>query len=384
MPLNPEIAARFEELQDIRRHLHACPEIGLETVQTVSFVKAKLDSFGIGYEDIGANSLLAKVQGRGPGKTVAFRGDMDALEINEETGLPYQSGTAGRMHACGHDGHTTTMLAFAQYLADHRDFDGTVLLLFQSGEEGFGGALKVIEDGLFDKYTIDCMFGLHNWPGYATDQIVISRGSCMASEDRFDLTIRGKSGHASVPHLCVEPFAAVADFIKGAQTIIARKVSAHDKAVISTTQVHGGSAYNIIPDEVVLRGNVRTTEGGVQDLIEESLEQLAQGVAATYGVQANFVYHRKHPVLTNSLPEPAIRAAARVVGEENVLTDELPAMGSEDYAFYTQYTKSCFVWIGNGTDSPVIHNSKYDFNDQVTLVGASFFVELLNEVMQQA
>ncbi|MEZ7195182.1 amidohydrolase [Pseudodesulfovibrio karagichevae] len=384
MNLKPEIAACFDELQDMRRHLHTCPEIGLDTVETVAFVKEKLDGFGIGYEDIGVNSLLAKVEGRGPGRIVAFRGDMDGLEISEATGLPYRSERAGRMHACGHDGHTTTLLAFARYLADHRDFDGTVLLLFQSGEEGFGGALKIIEDGLFEKYAIDCMFGLHNWPGYAADQIVVHPGPSMASEDRFDLTIRGKSGHASVPHLCVEPFAAVADFIKGAQTVIPRKVSAHDKAVISITQVHGGSAYNIIPDEVVLRGNVRTTDGGVQDLIEESLGRLAEGVAAMYGVQTSFDYHRKHPVLANSMPEPAVRAAARVVGKENVLTHELPAMGSEDFAFYMQHTRGCFVWVGNGADSPVIHNSKYDFNDQVILVGASFFAELLDEVMQRS
>jgi len=205
----------------------------------------------------------------------------------------------------------------------------------------------------------------------------------MAAGDRFDLVIRGKSGHASVPHLCVERFAAVADFIKAAQTIIPRKVSAHDKAVISITQVHGGSAYNIIPDEVIIRGNVRTTDGHVQDLIEESLGKLADGIAEMYQVQTSFTYNRKHPVLMNSTPELAINAAARVVGEENVLTQELPAMGSEDYAFYMQKTKGCFLWVGNGADSPVIHNSKYDFNDKAILVGGSVFIELLNEVMQQ-
>ncbi len=383
MNLKPEIEACFEALKSIRRHLHAHPEIGLETVETAAFVKEKLDSFGIGYEDIGVNSLLAKIEGRGPGKTVAFRADMDGLETAEETGLPYHSQVEGRMHACGHDGHTAIMLAFARYLSDHRGFDGTVLLLFQSGEEGFGGALEVIEDGLFEKHDIDFMFGLHNWPGYAVNQIVVHPGACMASEDRFDLVIRGRSGHASVPHLCVEPFAAVADFIKGAQTVIPRKVSAHDKAVISITQVHGGSAYNIIPDEVVIRGNVRTTDAHVQDLIEESLGKLADGIAAMYGVSTSFAYHRKHPVLRNSTPEPAMKAAARVVGEENVLTGELPAMGSEDYAFFMQRTKGCFVWVGNGEDSPVIHNSKYDFNDQAILVGASFFVEILEKVMRQ-
>ncbi|KAF1076978.1 amidohydrolase [Halodesulfovibrio sp. MK-HDV] len=383
MNLKPEIEACFAELKDIRQYLHSCPEVGLETVETVAFVKNKLDDFGISYENIGVNSLLAKVDGSEAGKTIAFRADMDALETTEETGLPYESKVVGRMHACGHDGHTTTMLAFARYLADHRNFKGTVLLLFQSGEEGFGGALKVIEDGLFEKYDIDSMFGLHNWPGYAENQIVIHHGACMASEDRFDLVIRGKSGHASVPHLCVEPFAAVADFIKGAQTIIPRKISAHDKAVISITQVHGGSAYNIIPDEVIVRGNVRTTADDVQDTIEESLGQLAKGIATTYGVEAEFTYNRKHPVLINSTPEPAIKAAARIVGEENVLTNELPAMGSEDYAFYMQKTKGCFAWIGNGKDSAVIHNSKYDFNDDIILVGATFFAEIFEEVMQQ-
>lgn len=383
MILKPEIEVYFEELKSIRQHLHSCPEVGLETSETVAFIKGKLDEFGVGYEDIGVNSLLAKIEGRGAGKTVAFRSDMDALETVEETGLPYQSTVKGRMHACGHDGHTTTMLGFARYLAEHSEFEGTVLLLFQSGEEGYGGALKVIEDNLFEKYSIDYMFGLHNWPGYAENQVVVHSGACMASEDRFDIVIRGKSGHASVPHLCVEPFAAVADFIKGAQTIIPRKVSAHDKAVISITQVHGGSAYNVIPDEVIIRGNVRTTDDDVQDLIEESLEKLAEGIAEMYQVETSFTYNRKHPVLMNSTPDLAIKAAARVVGKENVLTQELPAMGSEDYAFYMQKTKGCFVWVGNGVDSPVIHNSKYDFNDTAILVGSSIFVELLNEVLQQ-
>lgn len=384
MILEPEIEVYFEELKSIRRHLHSCPEVGLETSETVAFIKGKLDEFGIEYENIGVNSLLAKIKGRGTGKTVAFRSDMDALETLEETGLPYQSIVKGRMHACGHDGHTTIMLAFARYLAQNCEFNGTVLLLFQSGEEGYGGALKVIEDGLFEKYSIDYMFGLHNWPGYAEDQVVVHSGACMASEDRFDLVIRGRSGHASVPHLCVEPFAAVADFIKGAQTIISRKVSAHDKAVISITQIHGGSAYNVIPDEVVIRGNVRTTDDDVQDLIEESLGKLTDGIAEMYQVETSFSYNRKHPVLMNSTPELAIKAAARVAGEDNVLTQELPAMGSEDFAFYMQKTKGCFIWVGNGVDSPVIHNSKYDFNDTAILVGCSVFVELLKEVMQQS
>lgn len=381
MAVHPEIESYYDELKAIRHHLHGHPEVGTGTVATVAFVKEHLRSYGIDFEDIGENSLLARVAGRGPGKTVVFRGDMDALATAEETGLPYQSTVKGCAHACGHDGHTTTLLAFARYLAAHRDFDGTVLLLFQSGEEGYDGALKIIEDGLFQKYSIDYVFGMHNWPGYGEDQVVVHFGAAMASEDRFEVVVRGKSGHASMPHGCVEPFAAVADFIRGAQSIIPRKVSAHDKAVISITQVHGGSADNVIPDEVVIHGNVRTCNGDVQDLVEASLGQVAEGVERMYGVKASLTYRRKHPVLMNSTPELAAAAASAVVGSENVLTDELPVMGSEDFAFYLEHAKGCFFWVGNGKNSELLHNSKYDFNDAVILVGASVFVALLHEVL---
>ncbi|WP_022663320.1 amidohydrolase [Paucidesulfovibrio longus] len=381
MPLNAEIASWIADMKAVRHRLHTNPEVGTGTVGTVAFVKEQLRSYGVGFEDIGENSLLARIEGRGPGKTVALRGDMDALETQEETGLPYQSAVKGRAHACGHDGHTATLLAVARHLAGHRDFDGAVLLLFQSGEEGYDGALKVIEDGLFEKHDIDFIFGLHNWPGYATDQVVVHFGAAMASEDRFEILVRGKSGHASMPHGCVEPFAAVADIVKSAQSIVGRKVSAHDKAVVSITQVHGGSADNIIPDEVVIHGNVRTCDGAVQDLIEESLGRVAEGVARMYGVEATLTYRRKHPVLVNTMPEPARAAAAAVVGEDNVLTGELPVMGSEDFAFYLRHVPGCFLWVGNGKDSALLHNSKYDFNDEVILVGASVFVELVRQVL---
>jgi hippurate hydrolase len=381
MPLHPEIEARFDELKAIRQYLHTCPEIGTDTKETCDYIKARLDECGVDYEDIGENSVLAKVEGCAAGKTVAFRCDMDALEMQEETGLPYASKTDGKMHACGHDGHTTTLLAFAGYLANHRDFDGTVLLLFQSGEEGFGGAKKVIEDGLFEKYSIDYMFGYHNWPAHGEDKVVIHMGAAMASEDRFTVRVTGRSGHASVPHGCIEPFAAVADIIKGAQSIIARKVDAHEKAVISITQVHGGSAFNIIPDDVLICGNVRTCDDAVQDLVEQSIGEVVEGVAKMYGVTTELTYTRKHPVLTNSTPELAVAAAERVVGKDNVCTDVLPAMGSEDFAFYLQKTKGSFLWVGNGVDSPVLHNSKYDFNDHGMLIAASVFIELLEEVL---
>ena len=381
MKIHPDILSQREVLKGMRHHLHAHPEVGTQTPETAAWIAHQLDGLGIAHEPIGENSVLGRVEGRGPGKTIAFRVDLDALEIQEESGVAHVSQVSGRMHACGHDGHTVTLLAFAAYLANHRAFDGTVLLLFQSGEEGFGGARKVIDDGLFEKYPIDLMFGYHNWPGVGAGKVVVHSGACMASEDRFDIRITGRSGHASMPHGCIEPFAAVADIIKGAQSIIPRKVSAHDKAVISITQVHGGSAYNIIPDGVVVRGNVRTLDPSVQDLIETSLGDVVEGVAKVYGVEIDFEYHRNHPVLLNSTPEFARAAAVRVVGEGQLLCEEPPAMGSEDFAFYMERTRGCFLWIGNGESSPLLHNSHYDFNDEVALVGASVFVEILNGVL---
>jgi hippurate hydrolase len=379
--LNPTIVGYFDDLKAIRRKLHTCPEIGTQTVETAAFIKSRLDEYGISHDDIGENSVIARVEGRAAGKTVTFRADIDGLEIQEMNDFPHRSKTDGRMHACGHDGHATTLLALARYLSNHRKFNGTVLLLFQSGEEGYGGALKIIADGLFTKYDIDYMFGYHNWPGMEAGKIAVHPGPCMASEDRFDIIVTGRSGHASMPHGCIEPFAAVADIIKGAQSIIARKVPSHDRAVVSITQVHGGSAYNIIPDSVTIRGNVRTCNPEVQDMVEDSLGQVIDGVSRMYGVEAKFTYNRLHPVLVNQTPEIGVKAAEAIAGKGNVITDLLSAMGSEDYAFYMEKTKGCFVWIGNGENSPLLHNSRYDFNDELLLVGASLFVALIDELL---
>ncbi|MCP4117689.1 MAG: amidohydrolase [Desulfobacteraceae bacterium] len=381
MNLNPTIVEYFDDLKAIRRKLHTFPEIGTQTVETAAFIKSRLDEYGIGHEDIGENSVIARVEGRASGKTVAFRADIDGLEISEKNDFSHRSETCGKMHACGHDGHAATLLGLARYISTHREFDGAVLLLFQSGEEGYGGALKIIGDGLFDKYDIDYMFGYHNWPGMATGQIAVHPGPCMASEDRFDIIVTGRSGHASMPHGCIEPFAPVADIIKGAQSIIARKVPSHDRAVVSITQVHGGSAYNIIPDSVTIRGNVRTCNPGVQDMVEDSLREIIDGVSKMYGVETEFTYNRLHPVLVNQTPGIGVRAGEAVAGKGNVVTDILSAMGSEDYAFYMEKTKGCFMWIGNGEESPLLHNSRYDFNDELLLVGASLFVALIDELL---
>ncbi len=381
MALNSEVLALVDEMKEIRRNIHRNPEVGLDTVETAKLIKSKLEEYGIPYSDCGVNSVVAEIKGDEGETTVAFRVDFDALEMEEENEFGHKSQIQGKMHACGHDGHCTSLIALAAYLSKHRNFKGTVLLLFQSGEEGYEGALKVIEDGFFDKYKVDYMFGFHNWPGLEAGKIAVHSGACMASEDRFEIHVTGKSGHASMPHVCNEPFAAVADIIKGLQSIIVRKVPSHERGVISITQVHGGSMRNGIPDQVMVQGNVRTCNKEVQDLIEESIGQVAKGAATMYGVKADLDYIRKHPVLVNSVPEIGIKAAEKVVGAENVVTDMESSMAAEDYAFFMQHTKGCYVWVGNSSDSAALHNSKYDFNDEVLPVAASFFIAVIDELL---
>ncbi|HAS89949.1 MAG TPA: amidohydrolase [Desulfovibrio sp.] len=381
MALNSEVLALVDEMKEIRRNIHRNPEVGLDTVETAKLIKSKLEEYGIPYSDCGVNSVVAEIKGDEGETTVAFRVDFDALEMEEENEFGHKSQIQGKMHACGHDGHCTSLIALAAYLSKHRNFKGTVLLLFQSGEEGYEGALKVIEDGFFDKYKVDYMFGFHNWPGLEASKIAVHSGACMASEDRFEIHVTGKSGHASMPHVCNEPFAAVADIIKGLQSIIVRKVPSHERGVISITQVHGGSMRNGIPDQVMVQGNVRTCNAEVQDLIEESIGQVAKGAATMYGVKAELDYIRKHPVLVNSVPEIGIKAAEKVVGAENVVTDMESSMAAEDYAFFMQHTKGCYVWVGNSSDSAALHNSKYDFNDEVLPVAASFFIAVIDELL---
>lgn len=381
MALNCEVTALHDEMKAIRHQIHQNPEVGLDTEETVKLIKSRLDDYGISYADIGVNSLVAEIKGGEGDTTVAFRVDMDALDMNEENEFSYKSQTEGKMHACGHDGHCTSLIALAAYLSKNRDFNGTVLLLFQSGEEGYEGALRVIEDGFFDKYKVDYLFGFHAWPGLESGKIAVHSGACMASEDRFEVQVTGKSGHASMPHVCNEPFAAVADIIKGLQSIIVRKVPSHERGVVSITQVHGGSLRNGIPDNVLVQGNVRTCNEEVQDLIEESIGQVVKGAATMYGVEAELDYVRKHPVLVNSTPEIALSAARKVVGDENVVTDMESSMAAEDFAFFMKYTKGCYVWIGNGSDSAPLHNSRFDFNDDILPIAASFFITVINELL---
>lgn len=381
MDLHTDFTALVEEYQKVRHQIHQFPEVGLNTVRTVNLVKSKLDECNIPYEDIGVNSLVATIHKGSGDKTVAFRVDMDALDMSEENDFAHKSKEEGKMHACGHDGHCASLLAFAAYLSQHGEFNGTVLLLFQSGEEGYEGALRVIEDGLFDKYKIDYMFGYHVWPGLECGKIAVHNGACMASEDRFEITVTGKSGHASLPHVCNEPFAAVADIIKGLQSIIVRKVPSHERGVVSITQVHGGSLRNGIPDQVLVQGNVRTCNGEVQDLIEASIGQVADGAAVMYGVKTELDYVRKHPVLVNSTADISVKAAEKAVGTDHVVTDMESSMAAEDYAFFMQYTQGCYVWIGNGTDSQPLHNSKFDYNEKALPVAVKYFLATVDELL---
>ncbi|BBD06952.1 amidohydrolase [Desulfovibrio ferrophilus] len=380
MTADKELSALVAEYSALRRKLHQHPEIGLETIETVSLVKSKLGEYGIQHEDIGVNSLVAKINKGTGDATVAFRVDMDGLEMSEVNDFAHKSRVEGRMHACGHDGHCTSLLAFAALL-QNMEFNGTVLLLFQSGEEGYEGALRVIEDAFFTKYKVDHIFGYHTIPGVETGKIVVHKGACMSSEDRIDIQITGKSGHASMPHVCNEPFAAVADIIKGLQSIVVRKIPSHERGVVSITQVHGGTLRNGIPDSVMIQGNVRTNNVAVQDLIEDNVRNIVSGVSTMYGVEAELEYDRKHPVLVNSEPDLAINAARRAVGDANVITDMESSMAAEDFAFFMEHTKGCYVWIGNGKDSAPLHNSRFDYNDDILPVVLGFFSEVVREIL---
>lgn len=371
----------LEKYIEIRKYLHSRPELGTGTVETAGFVKSKLDELSIKNQAIGENSIVAEIMGKGEGKTILLRGDMDALKLCEENNFPHKSVNSDLMHACGHDGHTTMLLATADYLSRNNDFNGRVLLLFQSGEEGFDGAKKIIADGLFEKFEIDLAYGLHNWPGFETGKIVVKDGAIMASEDRFYIKLKGRGGHASAPSGCVEPFAGAADIIKACQTILIRKIPTDERAVVSITKVQGGSADNIIPDSVDITGNVRATNSKVQDIIEAAVNDIVDGVCKTYGLEADFVYNRKHPVLVNTEIAPALKAAVNFAGEENLITETASIMGSEDFALFLEKVKGAMIWVGNGVDSKLLHNTAYDFNDEIIPVGTGFFVSLVKEVL---
>jgi len=372
-----------------RRDLHAHPELSLKETRTSDVVAAALTDMGIPiHRGLAGTGVVGTLKGAaGDGPCIGLRADMDALPVQEANTCAHCSTHAGVMHACGHDGHTAMLLGAALHLSQHRDFAGTVHFIFQPAEETEGGARIMVQEGLFDLFPCEAVYGMHNWPGLPLGEFAVSHGAMMAAFDMFEITVQGRGTHAAMPERGVDPFLAVAQITLALQTIPARFVSAMQSLVVSVTQIHGGDAWNVIPDAVVLRGAVRFFDAQLQDKVATLMHQLCSATAAAYGAQAHVTYHRNQPATINTPNEAdrAIAAARAVVGADKVRVDGPPAMASEDFAFMLQAKPGAYVWLGvdGAQPSAPLHNPHYDFNDDALAFGAAYWVQLVRQ-MQQA
>jgi amidohydrolase len=379
------ILPHHEGLTEFRRDLHANPELGFEEHRTAALVAERLKGFGIEvHTGIGKTGVVGVVRGKGERSTrsVGLRADMDALPMVEENEFAHRSTRAELMHGCGHDGHVTILLGAARYLAETRDFDGTVYLIFQPGEEGFAGAKAMMEDGLFERFPADEVYALHNWPRLPAGTIGLNSGPMMAAADRVEISVCGKGGHGAHPHLIVDPVLAAAHIVTAAQSIVARNVAPLDNAVLSLCAIHAGNlnAFSVVPREAKLTGTVRTFRTDVQEVVEQRLTELVETTARAFGAEGRTIYERIYPATINHPAQARFAGdvAAQLVGEDNVIRDLAPSMGAEDFAFMLQEKPGCYVRLGQGggPSSSFLHSSRYDFNDAVIPLGAAFFAAL--------
>ena len=383
--LTPGIEAIVEDMTAWRRDLHAHPETAYEENRTAAMVAAKLKAFGLDVHTGLAKTGVVGVLKNGQGPAIGLRADMDALFIQEQTGLAYASTHAGKMHACGHDGHTAMLLGAAKHLAATKAFKGTVVFIFQPAEEGEGGAKMMVEEGLFDQFPVDAVYGLHNWPGMERGTFAIKAGPIMAAYDSFEAEITGHGAHGGMPHLGVDPVVVSAQVISAWQSIVSRTIDPQDAAVISVTQLNAGDAFNVIPDVVRLKGAVRSFCDDVRDHVWARMDQLGQGICAGYGAEFSLKLHRSYPATINTDTEAGLAslAAAAVVGHQGIDHHPTPSMGAEDFAYMLGARPGCYVWMGNGLGEGgcMLHNPKYDFNDDALAVGASYWVQLVENLL---
>ncbi len=390
MKLIESIREFQHEIQTIRRDIHAHPELCFDEHRTAAVVAAKLEAWGIpmlrGLADTGVVGIIKRGNSE---RAIGLRADMDALPMQELNQFAHTSQHAGKMHACGHDGHTAMLLGAARYLSQHQNFDGTVYLIFQPAEEGGGGARRMIEEGLFQRCPMDAVFGMHNWPGLAAGSFAVRPGGMMASSNEFEVTVRGKGAHAAQPQKGIDPVMIAVQIAQSWQTIVSRNVNPLEPAVLSLTQIHSGSATNVIPDDASLIGTVRTFSTDVLDLIERRMEVIARSTAAAFDAEVDFVFKRNYPPLINHEKETQFvtQVLRDLVGSENLDEQVEPTMGAEDFAFMLQHKPGCYVFIGNGEGAhrhaghglgPCnLHNPSYDFNDDLLPIGASYWVRLV-------
>ncbi|MGZ8151977.1 MAG: M20 aminoacylase family protein [Methylovulum sp.] len=377
------------EMREWRQYLHQFPETAFEETETARFIADKLTGFGLEiHQGLGKTGVVAVLSAGNGKKSCALRADMDALFIQEQNTFTHKSRHDGKMHACGHDGHSAMLLGAAKYLASYPNFNGTVYFIFQPAEEGRAGAREMITDGLFEKFPADCVFGMHNYPDVPLGHFAVKSGPMMASFDCFEIVIKGQATHAAMPHLGNDPIVAAAQIINTLQTIVSRTINPAESVVVSITQIHAGNTWNAIPESVMLRGTFRCFNGSVQTIVADKISALVSAICQGFEVTADIKFNPEnpgYPVTFNAEAETAIalKAAIAVAGEACVDQNPVPSMGSEDFAFMLQEKPGCYIWIGNGSseNSCLLHNPHYDFNDEILPIGAAYWVQLVETVL---
>ena len=386
MTVSPAIAELVPDAQRWRRHLHAHPELLYDLDQTAAFVAERLREFGCDEirTGIGRSGVVGVIKGRkaASGRAIGQRADMDALPIEETTNLPYRSTVPGRMHACGHDGHTAILLGAARYLAATRDFAGSAVVIFQPAEEGGAGAKAMVDDGLMDNFAIEEVYALHNAPRLPVGAMSIRKGAAMASADFFVLKLEGKGGHAAFPHNCIDVIVAGAQIVTALQTIVSRNVDPLDSCVVSVARFTAGATDKVLPQSAELEGTVRTLSPALRDLVERRFREIVAGIAAACGVGVTLDYRRSYPVTVNSAKQTDFAAAVArdALGADNVQTDQPPVMGAEDFSFMLEARPGAFVWLGNG-DTAGLHHPGYDFNDAALPYGIAYFARIVETAL---
>ena len=395
MQLIESILADAAAITTIRRDIHAHPELCFEEVRTADVIAKALTEWGIPiHRGLGKTGVVGIVKNGTSNRAVGLRADIDALPMTEHNQFAHASTHPGKMHACGHDGHTAMLLAAARHLARHRNFDGTVYLIFQPAEEGGGGAREMIKDGIFEQFPMEAVFGAHNWPGMAVGQFALKSGGMLASSNEFRIVIRGKGSHAALPHNGIDPVPVACQMVQAFQTIITRNRRPVDPGVISVTMIHAGEATNVVPDSCELQGTVRTFTFELLDLIEQRMKEVAEHTCAAFGATCEFSFTRNYPPTINHVKETEFtrRVLGSVVGAQNVMEFE-PTMGAEDFSFFLQAKPGCYFMIGNGDGAHregghglgpcMLHNPSYDFNDELIPLGATAWVRLAEEWLAQ-
>ncbi len=381
------------ELAAFRRDIHAHPELAFAEQRTSDRVAAELTRYGLEvHRGLAKTGVVAAIRAGTSDRAIGLRADMDALPLQELNEFGHRSQYPGKMHACGHDGHTAMLLGAARWLAEHRNFDGTVYCIFQPAEESEGGAKVMVEDGLFEQFPMEAVFGLHNWPGIPAGQMAVMPGPVMAGTCAFEIKVRGHGCHAAMPNLGVDSIVVAAELVQALQTVVSRTLHPCEAGVVSVTQIHAGEAWNVIPEEVVLRGTIRSFKPAVQEQIETAINRLCKGIAAAHGAQIQTWYDHRYPPTVNSAAEAALcrDVAAGLLGEGNVITDSLPSMGAEDFAYMLAVKPGCYVWLGNGSAGDphgtgagacTLHSPHYDFNDDILALGVTYWVRLAEQAL---